>query len=144
MARSGGLAGEAHDEATDPFDAALPFLTPAQRRNFVDNDVTLNCLALLHGEDLGDLLEGDGGAIGVPDALPGPRGRGGPVRRRGGGDGAPRSQRLRRGGRSEDAAPALWETLDLTPKDEEEEGAWIFSERSRARRVGTKRLAWRD
>ena len=46
-------------EATDPFDAALPFLTPAQRRNFVENDVTLDCLALLHDEDLDDLLEGD-------------------------------------------------------------------------------------
>lgn len=46
-------------EATDPFDAALPFLTPAQRRNFVVNDVTLDCLALLHDEDLDDLLEGD-------------------------------------------------------------------------------------
>ena len=49
-------------EATDPFDAALPFLTPAQRRNFVENDVTLDCLALLHDEDLDDLLEGDDGA----------------------------------------------------------------------------------
>ena len=42
--------------ATDPFDAALPFLTPAQRRNFADNDVTLDCLALLHEEDLDELL----------------------------------------------------------------------------------------
>jgi len=46
-------------EATDPFDAALPFLTPAQWRNFAVNDVTLDCLALLHDEDLDDLLEGD-------------------------------------------------------------------------------------
>merc|ERR1711938_459827 len=48
--------------AQESADAALPFLTPAQRRNFVDNDVTLDCLALLHDEDLDDLLEGDDGA----------------------------------------------------------------------------------
>ena len=40
-------------------DAVLSFLTPAQRQRFVDNDVTLECLALLHEEDLDDLLEGD-------------------------------------------------------------------------------------
>ena len=32
---------------------------PAQRQRFVDNEVTLECLALLNDEDLEDLLEGD-------------------------------------------------------------------------------------
>ena len=40
-------------------DAVLSFLTPAQRQRFVDNEVTLECLALLNDEDLEDLLEGD-------------------------------------------------------------------------------------
>ena len=40
-------------------DAVLSFLTPAQRQQFVDNEVTLECLALLNDEDLEDLLEGD-------------------------------------------------------------------------------------
>ena len=40
-------------------DAVLSFLTPAQRQRFVDNEVTLECLALLNDEDLDDLLEGD-------------------------------------------------------------------------------------
>ena len=37
----------------------LSLLTPAQRQRFVDNEVTLECLALLNDEDLDDLLEGD-------------------------------------------------------------------------------------
>lgn len=40
-------------------DAVLSFLTPAQRQRFVDNEVTLECLALLNDEDLDDLLEGN-------------------------------------------------------------------------------------
>jgi len=40
-------------------DAVLSFLTPAQRQRFVDNEVTLECLALLNDEDLEDLLGGD-------------------------------------------------------------------------------------
>ena len=43
-------------------DAVLSFLTPAQRQRFVDNEVTLECLALLNDEDLDDLLEGDADA----------------------------------------------------------------------------------
>ena len=43
-------------------DAVLSFLTPAQRQRFVDNEVTLECLALLNDEDLEDLLEGDADA----------------------------------------------------------------------------------
>ena len=54
-------------------DAVLSFLTPAQRQRFVDNEVTLECLALLNDEDLDDLLEGDRRGQGeLPAALPPP------------------------------------------------------------------------
>ena len=65
-------------------DAVLSFLTPAQRQRFVDNEVTLECLALLNDEDLDDLLEGDADAKAsfrlrypppATDAARAPRGR---------------------------------------------------------------------
>ena len=134
--------------AADPFDAALPFLTPAQRRNVLENDVTLDCLALLHDEDLDDLLEGDDGAkssfrMRYPDPAAAERGpsveEAAEMARR-------EVERLRaeEEAREDARASSVGETLDLTPKDEEE-GAWIFSERvTGATCWDGKRLAWRD
>ena len=43
----------------DPLLKALPFCSKAQRRRFVENDVGLDCFALLQDEDLQDLLGSD-------------------------------------------------------------------------------------
>ena len=130
-------------EATDPFDAALPFLTPAQRRNFVENDVTLDCLALLHDEDLDDLLEGDDGAkssfrMRYPDPAAAERGpsveEAAEMARR-------EVERLREEeeAREDARASSLGEKLDV--KDPH----WLFSEPvDGATLWNGERLAWRD
>ena len=130
-------------EATDPFDAALPFLTPAQRRNFVENDVTLDCLALLHDEDLDDLLEGDDGAkssfrMRYPDPAAAERGpsveEAAEMARR-------EVERLRaeEEAREDARASSLGEKLDV--KDPH----WLFSEKvTGAMLWNGERLAWRD
>ena len=109
----------------------------------------MDCLALLHDEDLDDLLEGDDGAkssfrMRYPDPAAAERGpsveEAAEMARR-------EVQRLRaeEEAREDARASSVGETLDLTPKDEEEEGAWIFSERvTGATCWDGKRLAWRD
>ena len=47
----------------DPLLKALPFCSKAQRRRFVDNDVGLDCFALLQDEDLQDLLGADAASV---------------------------------------------------------------------------------
>ena len=129
-------------EATDPFDAALPFLTPAQRRNFVENDVTLDCLALLHDEDLDDLLEGDDGAkssfrMRYPDPAAAERGR--PSKRRRRWRAAVERLRAEEEALEDARASSLGEKLDV--KDPH----WLFSEKvTGAMLWNGERLAWRD
>ena len=129
--------------ATDPFDAALPFLTPAQRRNFVDNDVTLDCLALLHEEDLDELLQGDAEAkssfrMRYPDPAAAERG---PSVEEAAEMARAEVERIRAEEEAlEDArASSLGEKLDV--KDPH----WLFSEPvTGATLWNGERLAWRD
>ena len=130
-------------EATDPFDAALPFLTPAQRRNFVENDVTLDCLALLHEEDLDELLQGDAEAkssfrMRYPDPAAAERG---PSVEEAAEMARAEVERIRAEEEAlEDArASSLGEKLDV--KDPH----WLFSEPvTGATLWNGERLAWRD
>ena len=129
--------------ATDPFDAALPFLTPAQRRNFVDNDVTLDCLALLHEEDLDELLQGDAEAkssfrMRYPDPAAAERG---PSVEEAAEMARAEVERIRAEEEAlEDArASSLGEKLDV--KDPH----WLFSEKVIGAMLWNgERLAWRD
>jgi hypothetical protein len=129
--------------ATDPFDAALPFLTPAQRRNFIDNDVTLDCLALLHEEDLDELLQGDAEAkssfrMRYPDPAAAERG---PSVEEAAEMARAAVERIRAEEEAlEDArASSLGEKLDV--KDPH----WLFSEKvTGAMLWNGERLAWRD
>ena len=130
-------------EATDPFDAALPFLTPAQRRNFVENDVTLDCLALLHDEDLDDLLEGDDGAkssfrMRYPD--PAAAERGPSVE-----EAAEMARREVERLRAEEEAREDARTSSLGEKLDVKDPHWLFSEKvTGAMLWNGERLAWRD
>ena len=47
----------------DPLLKALPFCSKAQRQRFVDNDVGLDCFALLQDDDLTDLLGADSASV---------------------------------------------------------------------------------
>ena len=47
----------------DPLLKALPFCSKAQRQRFVENDVGLDCFALLQDDDLQDLLGADSASV---------------------------------------------------------------------------------